>query len=366
MIFGSNLAMPIVQVAVDTASAHRMGGIVRVDDGKAFEHPKVRLDQIEPGSLGGGPHRVDTQAAHERQHLGMIVNVVQIVQHHEQAPPRIALAQSLERFADISHSLVLAEQPLQAVAVHIVEAQELLGALQPPVGGTPPLGVIASGPSYPTDGFELQRPPFVEAHYRGALRARAVEPADEFFLQSKWGSFELFQVRMRWALKPSRRNSRRTHSSVTSGRRPWARQYSASLGTDQLENGSPRSAGLDSATSTKSLNCSARRIAGRPLGLVTCSKLAKPLSLKRCTQSYATVKWQPTRSAASGMVLPLDTWSMTRYRWCTRTDKDRSLSFRSSNRRSERDIARSCKDRGILHLLQEGRIPRIRQIKLVW
>jgi hypothetical protein len=47
------------------------------------------------------------------------------------------------------------------------------------------------------------------------------------------------------------------------------------LGTDQFENGSPRSVGLESATSIKSRNCSARKIAGRPLGLVTRSKRAK-------------------------------------------------------------------------------------------
>ncbi len=94
-----------------------------------------------------------------------------------------------------------------------------------------------------------------------------------------------FQVRMRCALKPSRRNSRRTHSSVTGGSKRLLRQYSASLGTDQLENGSPRSSGLDNATSTSSRNCSAFKIGGRPFGLDTCSKLEKPLSLNRCTQS---------------------------------------------------------------------------------
>jgi diguanylate cyclase (GGDEF)-like protein len=63
-----------------------------------------------------------------------------------------------------------------------------------------------------------------------------------------------------------------------------------------------------------SRNCSARRIGGRPFGFATCSNVAKPLSLKRCTQSYATVKWQPMRSAASAMVRPLPTSLTTRYR----------------------------------------------------
>jgi hypothetical protein len=86
---------------------------------------------------------------------------------------------------------------------------------------------------------------------------------------------------------------------VTGGSSCFARQYSDSFGTDQLEKGTPRSAGLDRATSTYPRNCSDLRIGGRPLGLGTCSKVLKPLLLKRLTQSYATVKWQPTRSAVS-------------------------------------------------------------------
>src|SRR5438876_6174122 len=82
------------------------------------------------------------------------------------------------------------------------------------------------------------------------------------------------------ALKPSRRSSRRTHSSVAGGSKCLLRQYSASFGTDQLEKGSPRSSGLDNATSTSSRSCSAFKIGGRPLGLDNCSKLEKPLSLK--------------------------------------------------------------------------------------
>ena len=90
---------------------------------------------------------------------------------------------------------------------------------------------------------------------------------------------------MRCALSPSRRSRRRTHSSVTGGSSRLARQYSASFGTDQLEKGSPRSRGLESATSTSSRSCSPFRIGGRPFGLGTCSKLTKPLWLNRCTQS---------------------------------------------------------------------------------
>src|SRR5262249_48295312 len=149
-----------------------------------------------------------------------------------------------------------------------------------------------------------------------------------------------------------------------SGRSFLLRQYSASFGTDQFENGSPRSAGLESATSTSSRSCPARRIGGRPLGFGTRSKVLKPLSLKRLTQSYATVKWQPTRSAASRMVRPLRTSSMIRYRWWTRTESERSFTFRASKRRSLLRRGRSSNALGIPHLLSEARITRIRHIKL--
>src|SRR5215471_17992627 len=193
-----------------------------------------------------------------------------------------------------------------------------------------------------TDGLPIQRAPLVETDYRAARRAAPIERADEFFLRSKAGSVEVFQVRTRWAVSPSRRSSRRTHSSVTGGSSFRRRQYSASLGTDQTENGNPRSEGLDNATSTNSRSCTALRMGGRPLGLGTCSKVRNPLSLKRWTQSLATVKWQPTRSAASGRRNPRWTWSMTRYRWWIRTERVKSLSLDRNLRCSPRVRGRSC------------------------
>ena len=44
---------------------------------------------------------------------------------------------------------------------------------------------------------------------------------------------------------------------------------------------------------------------GRPFGFDTRSKVVQPLALKRWIQSYAAVKWQPTRSAASTTPRPL-------------------------------------------------------------
>lgn len=148
-------------------------------------------------------------------------------------------------------------------------------------------------------------------------------------------------MRMRWAVRPSRRSRRRTHSSVTGGRSRRRRQYAASFGTDQVAKGKPRSPGFDRATSTSSRSWLALRIGGRPRGLDTCSKVVNPEALKRCTQSYAAVKWQPTRSAASTIDRPWRTSSITRYRWWTRADNDKSLSLLWRRRCSARVTARS-------------------------
>src|SRR5215831_3124599 len=189
-------------------------------------------------------------------------------------------------------------------------------------------------------------------------RAASIERPNAFFLRSNAGSFEVFQVRTRWAVSPSRRSSRRTHSSVTGGSSFRRRQYSASLGTDQTENGNPRSEGLDKATSTNSRSCAARRIGGRPFGLGTCSKLANPLSLNRWVQSYATVKWQPTRSTVSSRLNPRWIWSITRYRWWTRTERVKSLSLDRNTRCSFRVRGRSFRCRAILSSI-EARIAHI-------
>ena len=90
------------------------------------------------------------------------------------------------------------------------------------------------------------------------------------------------------------------------------------------------------------------RMGGRPFGFETRSKAAHPLALNQRIQSYAAVKWQPTRSAASTTPRPRRTSSMSRYRWCTRTDNDRSLSLARSTRCSARVSDRRRTGFGIL------------------
>src|SRR5579859_618410 len=340
-----------------------MGGIIGIGQGETFQDSELRFDQVEPGGFRRRPDRPNAEPSKQGEEAGMVVDVVQVVQNHEQSLARITAAEVADGFADVHDPFATTKQATEAVGVHIIESQKLFGPLQAAVGRTHALGLLLPGPSDTADRFQFQRTPFVETHYRATPWTAPIERPNAFFLLSNAGSVEVFQVRTRWAVSPSRRSSRRTHSSVTAGNNFRRRQYSASLETDQTENGSPRSAGLDNATSISSRSCAARRMGGRPLGLGTCSKVRNPLSLKRWTQSYATVKWQPTRSAAVSRLNPRRTWSMTRYRWWTRTDNVRSRSLNRSTRCSPRVRRRSFRCRAILPSLS-GRIAHIRLYKL--
>ena len=245
-------SVAITEVAVDASMADGVAGIVGVSHGKSLEDSELHFDQVEPGGLGWGPHRVDAQTFQQRQETRVIVDVVQVVKNHEQTLPLVASPQTAEGFGNFHNSLATTKDASHDVGVHIVEAEKMLDPLQPTIRRANSLRLLLPGPSDAADGLEFQRTPLVETDYGTARWTAPIERPDAFFLRSKAGSVEVFQVRTRWALSPSRRSKRRTHSSVTGGNNFRRRQYSASLATDQTENGRPRSAGLDSATSTSS------------------------------------------------------------------------------------------------------------------
>ena len=47
-------------------------------------------------------------------------------------------------------------------------------------------------------GLDLHRPHFVEADYDRVFRRLLVESVEAFFFEEKSGSFDSFQVRVRW------------------------------------------------------------------------------------------------------------------------------------------------------------------------
>src|SRR5262244_1679957 len=341
MILLPDALIAVAKGAVDAAPPGHMVAVVRAGERGPSRDPEVDVDGVEPGGVGRRPDGVDVQASEQRQEARMVVDVVQVIHDDDQAFAGGAGPQPPECLAHLDDARAPAEHAAEAIGMHIVEPQELLGAFGPAIRGPQPLRPAPPGPGHPAQGLELQGPPLVEADHCHPRRTRPVQLADAFFFRSKAGSSEVFQVRMRWARSPSRRSSRRTHSSVIAGHSPRCRQYAASLGTVQAENGRPRSAGLDRAMSINSRIWGPVMIGRRPSGLAGRSKVRKPLSLNRCTPSSTMVTLQPTRSAASASAQPRATSALTRYRPWSRTGSRRSMTFACNNRRSLRVSVRS-------------------------
>ena len=164
------------------------------------------------------------QLFEQSEELGMVVDVVQVVEHHVQTLPRVAFPQLAEGLADFVDTTTRAEDAVQLSAVDIVEGEEMLDPVGTFVGSAHADRTFLAGPRYAARWADFQWSPLVEADHNSAGRASAIEPPDQFFLRSKCGSLEVFQVRIRCAVRPSRRNRRRTHSSVTVGSKRLARQ----------------------------------------------------------------------------------------------------------------------------------------------
>lgn len=118
---------------------------------KRLSAPKWAFDQVEPRGLGGRPHRVDAKLLEQREEARMVVDLMQVIRDHVELLPRVAAAQPLEGVEQLGQTFALAKQPIEAIGVHVVEAEELLGALAPVVGGAPALGLVAPSPGHAAD-----------------------------------------------------------------------------------------------------------------------------------------------------------------------------------------------------------------------
>ena len=85
---------------------------------------------------------------------------------------QVAAAQPLEGLDESVRAISLAEQPIDAIGVHVVDAKELVSALAPVVGGEHALGRIALIAGDAANRFDLRQPIFVESdcHSRGGRR----------------------------------------------------------------------------------------------------------------------------------------------------------------------------------------------------
>jgi hypothetical protein len=76
--------MSIPKVGVDPISPTLMVGIIGIDERELLEHPKLGLNQVQPRGLGGRPRRMDMQLLEQSEEPGMVVDVVQVVEHDVQ------------------------------------------------------------------------------------------------------------------------------------------------------------------------------------------------------------------------------------------------------------------------------------------
>src|SRR5215470_4815568 len=79
MLQASEFAMTIAKVPIDATTARPMVWVVGVGDGEASQHPKLRLDQIEPRRFGGRPDRLDAESPQQGEEGRMVVDVAQII-----------------------------------------------------------------------------------------------------------------------------------------------------------------------------------------------------------------------------------------------------------------------------------------------
>jgi len=297
----------------------------------------------------------------------MIVDVMQVVPNNEQSLARITAAEVAEGFANVRDPFATTKQATEAVGVHIIESQKLFRSLSG--GGRLARirqGCFCPGPSNTTDRFQIQRAPFRrKQNYCAARRATLIERPDEFFLRSNAGSFDVFQVRNALGCKSfaaqqatnplvgHRRQQFFVDDSIPPAWRPTRRRTVIPVRRDSIMR-------------HRSVHEVVQHVewADAPSDWETCSKVPNPLSLKRWTQSYATVKWQPTRSAAVSRLNPRPNLVDDSVPLVDAERKEvRSLSLDRSTRCSPRVRGRSFKCRAISPS-PHGRIANIRLYKL--
>jgi hypothetical protein len=174
----SETTVTILEVGTNSLLPLGVARVVGVIHGESLQYSKLSFDQVEPTGLGGRPDRMNVQFLEQRQELGVIVNLVEIVENYEQAATRIAFAESAEGIHDLGQSTPRLKHSVQVIAMDIVESQKVLDAVGPMVGGTAADRATLPRPGNTTHGPDLQGPPLVEAQHHGSRRAVLVEPFD--------------------------------------------------------------------------------------------------------------------------------------------------------------------------------------------
>src|SRR5262245_32087024 len=115
MADGLGLPMTVPEIPVDTPTADRVRTVVSIVQREAFEDAELRFDQIQPRCLGGRPDGMNSQSAKQREHARMIVNVLEVVEHHVEPLAAIAAPQPAKRVTGLADAFPLAKESIQAV-----------------------------------------------------------------------------------------------------------------------------------------------------------------------------------------------------------------------------------------------------------
>lgn len=185
-------------VAGDPPATIFVGGVIGPGDRELLERREVGLDGVEPTGVGRRVDRLDVVRLHERAETDVLVGVQVVHDHVEARDHGIAGPQPREDGEQILHRLALAHLDDEAVGMDVVEGVDLLGALEPPVGGPEALRMTDSRPAPSRQRSQLERAALVEADDRAVLRAALVEVEDAVFFASNSGSGDCFQVLVCW------------------------------------------------------------------------------------------------------------------------------------------------------------------------
>lgn len=127
--------MTVAEVAVNATAPDDVVEIVGVGEGEALEDTEVGFDEVEPGRFGRSEDGADAKPAQESQEARVIVDVVEVVHDHEQTLAGVTGAKPAEGVEEIGEALLAAKDPAEAIGVNVVEAEKLLGSLEPAICG---------------------------------------------------------------------------------------------------------------------------------------------------------------------------------------------------------------------------------------
>lgn len=192
-----------VDVAGDQLGLGGMVGVVGAVEAEVAEPLELRLDPVEPGGVVGRVGEFDVVAGGPSAHLVAFVDG-EVVEHEgESRLGRVAGADLRAEGEELEPCLVLADLATEQIVGDVERAEQVADAVRAGVGGADPARSCPWRPGFPVRlRLQVERPELVQADDDvGSSAPCSVSPSAiayssriRFFLSSKAGSFERFQV----------------------------------------------------------------------------------------------------------------------------------------------------------------------------